>query len=162
MPVSELDAIDRSILDVLQDDARISNVELSEKVNLSPSPCLRRVRRLESEGTIRSYVTLLDPAEVGLPVSVFVQVSLERQVDDALENFERAIVARPEVMECYLMTGDSDYLLRVVAPDLEAFQRFLLDHLTRIPGVASIKSSFALKQVSYRTALPLGHLGAGG
>lgn len=162
MPDSELDAIDRSILDVLQNDARISNVELSEKVNLSPSPCLRRVRRLESEGTIRSYVTLLDPAEVGLPVSVFVQVSLERQVDDALENFERAIVARPEVMECYLMTGDSDYLLRVVAPDLEAFQRFLLDHLTRIPGVASIKSSFALKQVSYRTALPLGHLGAGG
>jgi Lrp/AsnC family transcriptional regulator, leucine-responsive regulatory protein len=162
MPVLELDAIDRSILDVLQDDARISNVELSEKVNLSPSPCLRRVRRLESEGTIRSYVTLLDPAEVGLPVSVFVQVSLERQVDDALENFERAIVARPEVMECYLMTGDSDYLLRVVTPDLESFQRFLLDHLTRIPGVASIKSSFALKQVSYRTALPLGHLGAGG
>jgi Lrp/AsnC family transcriptional regulator, leucine-responsive regulatory protein len=99
---------------------------------------------------------------VGLPVSVFVQVSLERQVDDALENFERAIVARPEVMECYLMTGDSDYLLRVVTPDLESFQRFLLDHLTRIPGVASIKSSFALKQVSYRTALPLGHLGAGG
>jgi Lrp/AsnC family leucine-responsive transcriptional regulator len=158
MPISELDAIDRNILDVLQQDARISNVELSEKVNLSPSPCLRRVRRLESEGTIRSYVTLLDPAEVGLPVSVFVQVSLERQVDDALENFECAIVARPEVMECYLMTGDSDYLLRVVAPDLEAFQRFLLDHLTRIPGVASIKSSFALKQVSYRTALPLGHL----
>jgi DNA-binding Lrp family transcriptional regulator len=107
---------------------------------------------------IRAYVTLLDPAEVGLPVSVFVQVSLERQVDDALENFEREIVARPEVMECYLMTGDSDYLLRVVAPDLEAFQRFLLEHLTRIPGVASIKSSFALKQVSYRTALPLGHL----
>lgn len=162
MPVSELDAIDRSILDVLQEDARISNVDLSERVNLSPSPCLRRVRRLESEGTIRSYVTLLDPAEVGLPVSVFVQVSLERQVDDALENFEAEIISRPEVMECYLMTGDSDYLLRVVAPDLEGFQRFLLEHLTRIPGVASIKSSFALKQVSYRTALPLGHLGAGG
>lgn len=158
MPVSDLDAIDCSILNALQEDARISNVDLSEKVNLSPSPCLRRVRRLESEGTIRSYVTLLDPAEVGLPVSVFVQVSLERQVDDALENFEREIVARPEVMECYLMTGDSDYLLRVVAPDLESFQRFLLEHLTRIPGVASIKSSFALKQVSYRTALPLGHL----
>jgi len=158
MPKNELDAIDCNILNVLQEDARISNVDLSERVNLSPSPCLRRVRRLESEGTIRSYVTLLDPAEVGLPVSVFVQVSLERQVDDALEKFERAIITRPEVMECYLMTGDSDYLLRVVAPDLEAFQRFLLEHLTRIPGVASIKSSFALKQVSYRTALPLGHL----
>ncbi|MEH6753263.1 MAG: Lrp/AsnC family transcriptional regulator [Alphaproteobacteria bacterium] len=158
MPVKDLDAIDCNILNMLQEDARISNVDLSEKVHLSPSPCLRRVRRLESEGMIRAYVTLLDPAEVGLPVSVFVQVSLERQVDDALENFEREIVARPEVMECYLMTGDSDYLLRVVAPDLEAFQRFLLEHLTRIPGVASIKSSFALKQVSYRTALPLGHL----
>jgi DNA-binding Lrp family transcriptional regulator len=158
MPVKDLDAIDCNILNMLQEDARISNVDLSEKVHLSPSPCLRRVRRLESEGMIRAYVTLLDPAEVGLPVSVFVQVSLERQVDDALENFEREIVARPEVMECYLMTGDSDYLLRVVAPDLEALQRFLLEHLTRIPGVASIKSSFALKQVSYRTALPLGHL----
>ena len=158
MPVKDLDAIDCNILNMLQEDARISNVDLSEKVHLSPSPCLRRVRRLESEGMIRAYVTLLDPAEVGLPVSVFVQVSLERQVDDALENFEREIVARPEVMECYLMTGDSDCLLRVVAPDLEAFQRFLLEHLTRIPGVASIKSSFALKQVSYRTALPLGHL----
>ena len=158
MLVKDLDAIDCNILNMLQEDARISNVDLSEKVHLSPSPCLRRVRRLESEGMIRAYVTLLDPAEVGLPVSVFVQVSLERQVDDALENFEREIVARPEVMEYYLMTGDSDYLLRVVAPDLEAFQRFLLEHLTRIPGVASIKSSFALKQVSYRTALPLGHL----
>lgn len=158
MPQIELDAIDRKILETLQKDARVSNVDLSEQVHLSPSPCLRRVKRLESEGTIRSYVTLLDPAEVGLPVSVFVQVSLERQVDDALENFEREIVTRPEVMECYLMTGDSDYLLRVVAPDLESFQKFLLEHLTRIPGVASIKSSFALKQVSYRTALPLGHL----
>jgi Lrp/AsnC family leucine-responsive transcriptional regulator len=158
MPQTELDAIDYKILETLQGDARISNVDLSEQVNLSPSPCLRRVKRLEAEGTIRSYATLLDPAEVGLPVSVFVQVSLERQVDDALENFEREIVTRPEVMECYLMTGDSDYLLRVVAPDLESFQKFLLEHLTRIPGVASIKSSFALKQVSYRTALPLGHL----
>jgi len=158
MPQTELDAIDYKILETLQGDARISNVDLSGQVNLSPSPCLRRVKRLEAEGTIRSYATLLDPAEVGLPVSVFVQVSLERQVDDALENFEREIVTRPEVMECYLMTGDSDYLLRVVAPDLESFQKFLLEHLTRIPGVASIKSSFALKQVSYRTALPLGHL----
>lgn len=159
MPVNNLDAIDCRILETLQSDARISNVELSDTVGLSPSPCLRRVRHLEEQGTIRSYVTLLDPAEVGLPVSVFVQVSLEKQVDDALDRFERDIVARPEVMECYLMTGDSDYLLRVVAPDLDAFQRFMLDHLTKIPGVSSIKSSFALKQVCYRTALPLGHLG---
>ena len=161
MLITDLDAIDRNILDSLQDDARIANADLARKVNLSPSPCLRRVRNLEREGFIRRYTALLDPAALGLPVSVFVQVSLERQVDNALEEFERRIVERPEVMECYLMTGDSDYLLRVVAPDLDAFQRFLLDHLTRIPGVASIKSSFALKQVSYRTALPLGHLAEG-
>ena len=161
MPEQGFDATDRRILEVLQDDARIANVDLARQVNLSPSPCLRRVRRLEEEGFVRGYVSLLDPAAIGLPVSVFVQVSLEKQVDEALEQFERAIVARPEVMECYLMTGDSDYLLRVVAPDIAAFQRFLLDHLTRIPEVASIKSSFALKQVSYRTALPLSHIGEG-
>lgn len=161
MTIEPLDPIDCHILSVLQRNSRIANVDLAREVNLSPSPCLRRVRNLEAQGYIRQYVTLLDPAAMGLPVSVFVQVSLERQVDDALETFERTIVERPEVMECYLMTGDSDYLLRVVAPDLDAFQRFLLDHLTRIPGVASIKSSFALKQVSYRTALPLGHLADG-
>jgi Lrp/AsnC family leucine-responsive transcriptional regulator len=161
MNIEALDSTDCRILEVLQRNSRIANIDLAREVNLSPSPCLRRVRNLEAQGYIRQYVTLLDPAATGLPVSVFVQVSLERQVDDALETFEQAIVERPEVMECYLMTGDSDYLLRVVAPDLDAFQRFLLDHLTRIPGVASIKSSFALKQVSYRTALPLGHLAEG-
>ncbi len=161
MAPDHLDETDCKILECLQRDARIANVDLAEQVNLSPSPCLRRVRRLEEDGFVRGYVSLLDPAAIGLPVSVFVQVSLEKQVDDALDEFERYIVARPEVMECYLMTGDSDYLLRVVAPDIDAFQRFLLDHLTRIPGVASIKSSFALKQVSYRTALPLSHIGDG-
>ena len=100
-------------------------------------------------------MTLVDPGAVGLPVSVFVQVSLEKQVERALEAFEQAIGARPEVMECYLMTGDADYLLRVVVTDLEAYERFLMDHLTRVPGVASIRSSFALKQVKYGTALPL-------
>lgn len=155
-----LDATDCRILAVLQRNARIANVDLARAVNLSPSPCLRRVRRLEADGYIRDHVTLLDPAAIGLPVSVFIHVTLEKQVDDALDEFERRILERPEVMECYLMTGDSDYLLRVVAPDLESYQRFLLDHLTRIPGVASIKSSFALKQVSYRTALPLAHIDA--
>jgi Lrp/AsnC family leucine-responsive transcriptional regulator len=153
-----IDRTDCKILDLLQEDARLANVELAQKVGLSPSPCLRRVRLLEEGGVIRRYVTLLDPARVGLPVSVFVQVSLERQVETALQQFEDAVRKHPEVMECYLMTGDADYLLRVVAPDLESYQRFLLDHLTRIPGVASIKSSFALKQVSYRTALPLNHI----
>lgn len=155
MPNQALDAIDRRILRVLQENARIANVELAQAVGLSPSPCLRRVRDLEERGIVRRYVGLLDPGAVGLPVSVFVQVTLERQVERALETFEQAVQARPEVMECYLMTGDADYLLRVVVPDLDAFQRFLMDHLTRVPGVASINSSFALKQVKYLTALPL-------
>jgi Lrp/AsnC family transcriptional regulator, leucine-responsive regulatory protein len=150
-----LDAIDRKILARLQDDARVANVELSEAVGLSPAPCLRRVRALEESGVIRKHVTLLDPAAVGLPVSVFVNVSLERQIEKALQRFESAILTRPEVMECYLMTGDADYLLRVVCADLAAYERFLLDHLTQIPGVASIRSSFALKQVKYSTALPV-------
>ena len=152
---SALDAIDRKILALLQEDARLANVDLAGKVGLSPSPCLRRVRDLEEAGVIRRYVTLLDPAAIGLPVSVFVSVSLERQVEQALERFEAAILKRPEVMECYLMTGDADYLLRVVTADLSAYELFLIEHLTRVPGVASIKSSFALKQVKYLTALPV-------
>ena len=151
----ELDSIDRRILAALQEDARISNVDLAERVGISPSPCWRRVRALETEGVIARHVTLVDPAAVGLPVSVFIQVTLERQIEQALEEFEQTILARPEVMECYLMTGDSDYLLRVVVADLAAYERFLKEHLTRISGVASIKSSFALNQVKYRTALPV-------
>ena len=150
-----LDAIDRQILENLQNDARMRNVELAEKVGLSPSPCLRRVGNLEETGVIRGYATLVDAEAVGLPVSVFVSVTLEKQIEKALEKFEKEIRARPEVMECYLMTGDADYLLRVVTSDLSAYERFLIEHLTRIPGVASIKSSFALKQVAYRTALPI-------
>ena len=150
-----LDAIDRQILENLQNDARMRNVELAEKVGLSPSPCLRRVGNLEETGVIRGYATLVDAEAVGLPVSVFVSVTLEKQIEKTLEKFEKEIRARPEVMECYLMTGEADYLLRVVTADLGAYERFLIEHLTRIPGVASIKSSFALKQVAYRTALPI-------
>lgn len=156
MPFISLDDIDRRILTALQENARISNVELAEQVGISPSPCWRRVRDLEQKSVISRYVTLLEPASIGLPVSVFVQVSLERQVESALEEFERTVGDWPEVMECYLMTGDADYLLRVVVADLDAYHRFLVDHVTRVPGVSSIKSSFALKQVKYRTALPLG------
>ncbi|PWT72005.1 MAG: ArsR family transcriptional regulator [Proteobacteria bacterium] len=155
MPEMELDAIDWKILSLLQSDARTANVELARKVGLSPSPCLNRVRALEESGHISRYVTLLDPLEVGLKVSVFIQVTLEKQIEPALETFERAIGARPEVMECYLMTGDSDYLLRVVVPDLQAVERFILEFLSRVPGVGNIRSSFALKQVKYQTALPL-------
>jgi len=150
-----IDAIDWQILDRLQDDARLSNVDLARAVNLSPSPCLARVRRLEAQGLVRRYVTLLDPVKLGLTVSVFIQVTLEKQIEPALEAFERAVRSRPEVMECYLMTGDADYLLRVVVPDVPAFQRFIVDFLSRAPGVGNIKSSFALKQVKYQTALPL-------
>jgi len=155
MPNSVLDAIDRKILETLQNDARIRNVELAERVGLSPSPCLRRVGMLEKNGIIKGYATLVDAKAAGLPVSVFVSVTLEKQVKKALGTFEKRINTCPEVMECYLMTGDADYLLRVVTSDLDAYERFLIDQLTRIPGVASIKSSFALKQVAYKTALPL-------
>lgn len=155
MPEFSLDAVDWNILRRLQEDARISNVELARAVHLSPSPCLARVRRLEEGGYIKRYVTLVDALAVGLTVSVFIQVGLERQVESALEVFEREIAARPEVMECYLMTGDADYLLRVVVPDVPALERFIVDVLSRIPGVGNIKSSFALKQVKYQTALPL-------
>ena len=151
----DLDAIDLRILAALQENARIANTDLSAAVGLSPAPCLRRVRALEERGVIRKHVTLVSPAAVGLPVSVFVSISLERQVEEALKRFERVILVRPEVMECYLMTGDADYLLRVVCADLGAYERFVLDHLTKVPGVSSIRSSFALKQVKYSTALPL-------
>jgi Lrp/AsnC family leucine-responsive transcriptional regulator len=151
----ELDTTDWKILSLLQADARMSNVDLAAKIGLSPSPCLNRVRALEKSGYISRYVTLLDALSVGLKVSVFIQVTLERQVEPALEAFERAIRDRPEVMECYLMTGDADYLLRVVVPDLQALEHFILDFLSRVPGVGNIKSSFALKQVKYQTALPL-------
>lgn len=155
MPQISLDQIDQRILAALQANARLSNVELANQAGLSPSPCLRRVRGLEEDGVIKGYAALVDQEAVGLPVSVFVMVSLERQVEQALEIFEARVSALPEVMECYLMTGDSDYLLRVVTRDLQAYERFLMHQLTKFPGVSSIKSSFALKQVVYRTALPI-------
>jgi DNA-binding Lrp family transcriptional regulator len=150
-----LDVTDWKILARLQDEARISNVDLARAVHLSPSPCLSRVRALEESGVIGRYVTLLDPLKIGLQVSVFIQVSLEKQMRNALDTFESSILAREEVMECYLMTGDADYLLRVVVPDVQSIERFIVDYLAKIPGVSSIKSSFALKQVKYKTALPL-------
>ncbi|MGH1486683.1 MAG: Lrp/AsnC family transcriptional regulator [Cellvibrionaceae bacterium] len=155
MPKITLDKTDFEILDKLQRNSRISNTELSEEVNLSPSPCLRRVRQLEDNGIIQRYVSLVDPSSVGLPISVFVRVSLEKQNNNNLEIFENAIDQYPEVMECYLMTGDADYLLRVVLKDLESYEHFLRDKLTMIPGVSNIQSSFALKQVRYKTELPI-------
>lgn len=156
MTAEPLDPTDRRILQVLQDDARITMTELADRVGLSPTPCTRRVKRLEETGVIRRYATLLEPTAVGLPVNVFVSISLTAQTEPALQAVEEAVGTYPEVMECYLMTGDADYLLRVVVPDLETYQRFVMDKLTRLPGIANIRSSFALRQVAYRTALPLG------
>ena len=153
--MDELDHIDWRILARMQEDARISNVDLARAVNLSPSACLARVRALEASGIISRHVTLLDPLKCGLTVSVFIQVTLEKQVGQALNIFEKAIRERPEVMEGYLMTGDADYLLRVVVSDVQELERFIVDFLARIPGVGNIKSSFSLKQVKYQTALPL-------
>lgn len=158
MHAESLDSIDWKILAELQNNARIANVDLADKVNLSPSPCLARLKALEREGFISHYVTLLNPVAVGLGVNVFVQVRLERQVEAFLAAFENAVAGRPEVMECYLMTGTSDYLLRVVMSDLHEFQEFVTDVIAKIPGVGNIQSSVALKQVKYSTALPLpGH-----
>ena len=151
----KLDEIDYSILRQLQEHARIPNVELADRIGLSPAPCLRRVQALERAGVIRRYVALLNPNAVARDVTVFVQISLDLQVGGRLETFEQQIMQRQEVLECYLMTGDSDYLLRVVVPDVAAYERFLKEALTRIEGVVGIKSSFALRQVKYSTALPL-------
>jgi DNA-binding Lrp family transcriptional regulator len=151
-----LDEVDRRILGELQRDGRLTNQELATRVGVSPSPCWRRVRVLEEAGVIRGYAALVSPAALGLHVSVFTNVSLERQEEKTLAVFESAVGEWPEVMECYLMTGDADYLLRVVVADLAAYERFLMQKLTRIPGIASIKSSFALRSVRYRTDLPVG------
>ncbi|MGV3634943.1 MAG: Lrp/AsnC family transcriptional regulator [Pseudorhodoplanes sp.] len=150
-----LDPIDRKILALLQDDGRMSLATLAEKVGLSPSPCLRRVRMMEKAGIIARYVAVLKQRAVGLPVSVFISIKLESQREEALTKFGRAIARWPEVLECYLMTGPRDYLLRVVVADLSAYEQFLKQKLTRLDGIASIESSFALEQVKYTNVLPV-------
>ena len=155
MPKRPLDAIDRKVLLQLQVDGRITNHDLAGKVGLSPSPCLRRVRQLETERIITGYVALVDPDMIGLGVSAFVRVRLSHQDDRHLAIFEEAIGAFPEVMECYLMTGEADYQLRVLVESLAEFEDFLRHKLTRITGVSQVTSSFALRPVVYRTALPL-------
>ncbi len=151
----KLDAIDVRILDELQRDGALSNVELARRVHLSPSPCLARVKALQAAGIIKGYVVLADPAALGLGLNVFISISLTRQSKEALADFEQRIALHDEVMECYLMTGDSDYLIRVAVADMAALERFILEQLTPIPGIEKIRSSFALKQVRYKTALPL-------
>jgi len=150
-----MDKIDKRIVRELQQDASLSNVALAQRVGLSPSPCLARVRALEQRGVIRQYVALANPAALGLGLNVFINISLRTQSKDALARFEERIAEHDEVMECYLMTGDSDYLIRVVVADIAALERFILDQLTPIADIEKIRSSFTLKQVRYKTALPL-------
>jgi Lrp/AsnC family leucine-responsive transcriptional regulator len=151
----QLDATDLRILAHLQQDGSLTNVELARRVHLSPSPCLARVKALESAGVIERYVALANAKMLGLGLNVFISISLKTQSKEALSEFERRIAEHDEVMECYLMTGDSDYLIRVAVADIAALERFILEQLTPIPGVEKIRSSFALKQVRYKTALPL-------
>lgn len=151
----DLDAIDRKILAILQSDSRVTMQDLADRVGLSVSPCHRRVKLLEERGVISRYIAMVDQKSVGLPVSVFISIKLERQKEEDLNRFARAISKWDEVLECYLMTGNRDYLLRVVTADLPSYEAFLKTKLTRLDGIASIESSFALSQVKYSIALPV-------
>ncbi|HSD55103.1 MAG TPA: Lrp/AsnC family transcriptional regulator [Burkholderiales bacterium] len=159
MPAATLDRTDRKILDLLQRDGRLSNVELAEKVALSPSPCLRRVRALEESGVVRQYVALLDPARVGLALLAYVNVKLEKRGKMPIDDFSKAVQAWPEVVACYSMTGEMDYLLRVQVEDLDHYTRFMMDRLLKQAGVLDVKSNFVLERIKDTTALPLAHLG---
>ena len=151
----KLDVTDLRILAELQAHGALSNVELARRVHLSPSPCLARVKALEHNGVIDRYVALANAAALGLGLNVFISISLKEQSKAALAEFEQRIAEHDEVMECYLMTGDSDYLMRVALPDIAALEKFILEQLTPIPGIEKIRSSYALNQVRYKTALPL-------
>jgi DNA-binding Lrp family transcriptional regulator len=151
----KIDVTDLKILNELQRNGKLTNSELSERVNLSPSPCLKRVKRLENSGLIRDYVALLNPVSLGLDLNVFIFISLKAQSRSLLAEFEAQVASHAEVMECYLMTGDEDYLLRVAVKDISSLERFIVDRLSPMAEVQSIRSSIALKQVRYKTALPL-------
>ncbi|WP_072779659.1 Lrp/AsnC family transcriptional regulator [Marivita hallyeonensis] len=150
-----LDDTDRRILRVLQRKGRISNADLADAVHLSASACHRRVQRLEADGYIRDYVALLNARKLGMPTTVFVEIKLKAQADEILEAFEKAVARVPDVLECHLMAGTADYILKVVAEDTEDFARIHRQYLTRLPGVAQMQSSFALRTVFKTTALPV-------
>lgn len=149
---TSLDKIDNRILAELQRNARLTNQELSERVGLSPTPCARRVRNLEKLGIIKGYSADIDETKLGFAFTVFVSVQLDRQIDDRLMNFENEIKLLPEVMDCWLMTGNRDYLLRVAVVDLHEFERFLTGRLTKVDGVANIESSIPIRQVKGQSA----------
>jgi Lrp/AsnC family leucine-responsive transcriptional regulator len=155
MPSSVLDALDLKILARLQQQGRMTNAELAEDIALSPSACLRRVQRLETSGVIAGYVALVDPRAVDRRSTVFVEITLEGQADELLDAFEKAVARVPDILECHLMAGTADYLLKVVAGDTEDFARIHRQHLARLPGVRQMHSSFALRTVFKTTALPL-------
>ena len=150
----KLDQIDHKRLKFLQETARITNAELAEKVGLSPTPCLRRLRRLETDGIIRGYHTEVNREALGINVTVIILVKLEREDDITLREFEAAIKKRSEVMECYLVTGKFDYFLRVVIPSLAAYEAFLSETMLRMPNIATVESSFTLREVERKTVLP--------
>jgi Lrp/AsnC family leucine-responsive transcriptional regulator len=151
----KIDATDQRILNQLQRRGKISNAELAEAANLSASACHRRVQRLEAEGVIKDYVALLDARKSGLPATVFVEITLSAQADEVLQAFEKAVARIPDVLECHLMAGSADYLLKVVAGNTDDFARIHRQHLARLPGVAQMQSSFALRTVFKTTALPI-------
>jgi Lrp/AsnC family transcriptional regulator, leucine-responsive regulatory protein len=153
-----LDRIDRRILEQLQADGRLSNQELAERVSLSPSPCLRRVRALERAGVIRRYAALVEPQQVGLGLLAYVTVKLEKRGKMPVDQFARAVEGWPEVIACYSMTGDMDYLMRVQVEDLEHYSRFIMDKLLKQPGVIDIRTNFVLERIKETTALPLEQL----
>jgi Lrp/AsnC family leucine-responsive transcriptional regulator len=150
-----MDALDRRIIAALQRDGRMSVTDLADEIGLSPTPCARRIARLEAEGIIRGYGARIDQNAVGLPVSVFIWVELETQSKEAVDAFERAVRGFERVMECHLMTGSRDILMRVVAADLADFDRFLEERLMRVPGIRALRSSFALRTMVARAALPV-------
>jgi len=151
----EMDETDYRILDVLQKDGRISNQDLADRVGLSPSPCLRRTRLLECSGAVQKYVALLNPRAVGRELQAIVQVRLDHQTSASVSRFEKEILGYPQVLECDLVAGDWDYVLRVAVRDLEEFREFCVNSLSKIAGVANVKSNISMKQVKYSTALPL-------
>lgn len=154
--MTQLDRYDHQILQLLQNNGRMSNQELADAINLSPSPCLRRVRQLEESGIIQAYAALLDARKLGLNLMSFIQISLDKHTHERFERFEQTIAAYPEVLECHLITGQSaDYLLKVIVRDMDGYQHFLLDKLTRIEGVTGVHSSFVMKSPIDKTALPL-------
>lgn len=150
---TDLDATDRRILGVLQKDGRITNADLSERVHLSPSACHRRVQLLEEAGYIDGYVALLNTRRMGKPTTVFVEITLQSQAEDLLDAFEREVAKVPDILECHLMAGTADYLIKIMAEDTEDFARIHRQHLSRLPGVRQMQSSFALRTVVKTTAL---------